>query len=937
MSKRAPLSKHYQPSQCEERIYRKWESRQAFSSSPSDDKQSWTVMMPPPNVTGHLHMGHALNMSLQDLLVRFERMRGKNVLWQAGTDHAGIATQAIVEKNLASQTNQTRQEIGREKFLKEMWAWKERSGDNILTQLRKLGVSCDWSRARFTLDDGMSKAVRHAFIALYRDGLIYRDKRLVNWDVKLKTAISDLEVVQKEIDGHLWYLRYPLADGDGSIIVATTRPETMLGDVAVAVHPDDERYRHLHQKQVRLPFVDRLIPIIADDYVDSALGFGAVKITPAHDFNDFEIGRRHNLPLITMLDEQGAVVKEEWVPKAYQGLSRERARQAIVTAFEEAGLLDKIDNHRHSIPYGDRSFEVIEPFLTDQWYVDVQKMARQARQMVERGESKFVPKTWEKNYFEWLDNIQPWCVSRQLWWGHPIPIWYAPNGESFAAENEEDAHAQARAHFGEDTPLKADEDVLDTWFSSSLWPFSTLGWPEQTKELEHYFPTQILITGFDIIFFWVARMMMMSSYFMKKAPFERIYIHALVRDNHGQKMTKSRGNVVDPLLLIERYGADALRFGLIARAAQGRDVRFAQNEIEGYRNFATKLWNAARFCELNDCLLTNLGGANLGDKKRASEASTAGASAAEAGAVVAPPPTAPKVRQKLNLWIEQQLNLTRFQTTQAIQSCRFNDAALGVYHFVWHIFCDWYLELAKPLLKDGEHQDETRQMAAYVFDGILRLLHPFMPFITETLWRGDGLLMQAEWHEGCAEGEKREASAGREAQDEREASIDELIELISAIRSIRAELNVPPSVMVDLSAGDRNYEDFSTHHIFLERLGRVALKRADTITDKTTKKITGKIANEGRVQLILGEREFYLSLSGVIDFDLEQKRLKDVMAKTENEMNKLTRKLKEGQFTRNAPREVVAQNEERLKAFQNRHKRLAHALTQISQKEMKEV
>ena len=604
------LDKTYQPAEIEPRLYKMWEDAGAFKCGQADrlarGAEPYCIVIPPPNVTGSLHMGHALNNTIQDILIRFERMRGKDVLWQPGTDHAGIATQMVVERQLMENQLPGRRDMGREAFVERVWEWKAESGGVITNQLRRLGASCDWSRERFTMDDGLSRAVLKVFVELYREGLIYKDKRLVNWDPKFLTAISDLEVVQTEVNGHLWHFRYPVKGEEGRFItVATTRPETMLGDTGVAVHPDDERFKDLIGKTVVLPIVGREIPIVADTYADPEQGSGAVKITPAHDFNDFEVGRRNDLELINIFDEHAHLNDE--VPEKYRGLERYAARKIIVEELDSLGLVELIEDHTHTVPYGDRSNEVIEPWLTDQWYVDAKTLAQPAIEAVESGKTVFVPRNWEKTYFEWMRNIQPWCISRQLWWGHQIPAWYGPDGKVFVALDEDEAHAQAEAHYDEAVALTRDEDVLDTWFSSALWPFSTLGWPDQTPELARYYKTNVLVTGFDIIFFWVARMMMTGLHFMKdenkqpEVPFDTVYIHALVRDEKGQKMSKSKGNVIDPLELIESYGADALRFTLAAMAAQGRDIKLATSRVEGYRNFATKLWNAARFCEMKEC------------------------------------------------------------------------------------------------------------------------------------------------------------------------------------------------------------------------------------------------------------------------------------------------------------------------------------------------
>src|SRR5271154_5188160 len=740
------IEKNYQPADIEGRMSRLWEENGAFKAGRPErlEAEPFTIVIPPPNVTGSLHMGHALNNTVQDVLCRFERMRGRDVLWQPGTDHAGIATQMVVERQLMERQEPGRRAMGRAKFLERVWQWKAESGGVILNQLKRLGASCDWSRERFTMDEGLSRAVIKVFVELHRDGLIYKDKRLVNWDPKLVTAISDLEVQQVEVKGSLWYLRYPLEgqtfnpdDPKSFIVVATTRPETMLGDSAVAVHPDDERYTALVGKHVVLPLVGRKIPIVADEYSDPEKGSGAVKITPAHDFNDFEVGRRHGLPQISVLDQEGCLAlvgNEDYLrglpegsmqlAEELQGVDRFAARKQIVARMEDFGFLERIEPNTHMVPHGDRSGVVIEPYLTDQWYVDAKTMAQPAIAAVRSGATTFVPKNWEKTYFEWMENIQPWCISRQLWWGHQIPAWYGPDGKVFVAEAEDEAVSRALAYYAETeaiTPMQAhdmaldpesrapflirDEDVLDTWFSSALWAFSTLGWPDRTPELARYYPTDTLVTGFDIIFFWVARMMMMGLHFMKDVPFRTVYIHALVRDEKGAKMSKSKGNVIDPLALIDEYGADALRFTLAAMAAQGRDIKLAKSRVEGYRNFATKLWNACRFAEMNGC--ATLPGFEPDD-----------------------------ATEVLNRWIAHETARTVDEVTAALEGYKFNEAASAVYRFVWSVYCDWYIELAKPVLlgPDSPAKTETCAMVAWARDRIIALLHPFMPFITEELW-----------------------------------------------------------------------------------------------------------------------------------------------------------------------------------------------------------
>ncbi|HEY8299393.1 MAG TPA: valine--tRNA ligase [Methyloceanibacter sp.] len=898
------LEKTYQPQNIEDAVYGAWEEANAFAAgAPGRERaKPFAVVIPPPNVTGSLHMGHALNNTLQDVLVRFERMRGRDVLWQPGTDHAGIATQMVVERQLMERQEPNRRAMGRDAFIKRVWQWKEESGNTIVGQLKRLGCSCDWSRLRFTMDEGLSRAVRKVFVDLYRTGLIYKDKRLVNWDPELLTAISDLEVEQIENKGHLWHLRYPIEGMPGKfIVVATTRPETMLGDTAVAVHPDDERYKHLVGKNVILPLVGRRIPIIADEYSDPEKGSGAVKITPAHDFNDFEVGRRHGLPMVNVLSPEGKLLLDpnpdftqgiEPGPQLkatileFNGVFRFAARKLIVHQLEEKGLMEKIEPHLHTVPHGDRSNAVIEPRLTDQWYVDAATLAKPAIEAVRRGQTIFVPKNWETTYFHWMENIQPWCISRQLWWGHQIPAWYGPDGEIFVAEDEAGAAALANEHYGKAVPLERDEDVLDTWFSSALWPFSTLGWPDKTPELARYYPTDVLVTGFDIIFFWVARMMMMGLHVMEEAPFRDVYIHALVRDEKGQKMSKSKGNVIDPLDLIGTYGADALRFTLAAMAAQGRDIKLSSSRVEGYRNFATKLWNAARFAEINTCVLQS----------------------------DFDPATA---KVTLNRWIAGESERTLAAVTEAIQGFRFNEAAGAIYHFIWHVYCDWYLELIKPILAgaDADPAAETRAMTAYVLDQALKLLHPFMPFVTEELWVKRApeagratLLMLAFWPE----------HRGLENADA-DAEIGWLIRFISEVRSVRAEMNVPAGAKVPLvvsGASDATRARVARHEETMLRLAR--LERIEF----------GKPPH-GAVQIVLDEAVLALPLAGIIDVDAEQKRLKREIDKVGSEIRQLDAKLGNEKFVSRAPEHVVEEQRERKTEAEATAAKLEQALKRL--------
>ncbi len=882
------MEKHYSPQAIEEKWYRHWEEAGAFRPA-RPDAEPYCIVIPPPNVTGSLHMGHALNSTLQDVLVRFERLRGKDVLWQPGTDHAGIATQMVVERELAKEGT-TRRELGREEFLKRVWEWKERSGDTIIRQLKRLGASADWSRSRFTMDEGLSRAVTRVFVAYYREGLIYRDKRLVNWDPKLKTAISDLEVVQKEVDGHFWHIRYPVEGSDESLVVATTRPETMLGDTAVAVHPDDERYRHLIGRRVRLPLVGRLIPIVADEHADPEQGSGAVKITPAHDFNDFEVARRHDLPMISIFDRDARV--NDNAPERYRGLDRYEARKRVVADLEEQGFLVRVEPKRIMMPYGDRSGVVVEPFLTDQWFVDAAGLAGPAIEAVRRGETRFVPPQWAKTYFQWLENIQPWCISRQLWWGHRIPAWYGPDGTIFVAETEAEAHAQAREKLGSDVRLRRDPDVLDTWFSSALWPFSTLGWPDETPELERFYPTATLVTGFDIIFFWVARMMMSGLHFMKDVPFRQVYITGLVRDARGEKMSKSKGNVIDPLDFIEKYGADALRFTLAALETQGRDIKLSESRVEGYRNFATKLWNAARFCRMNDI------------RGRAPETAV------------------PDAGLTVNRWILGETRRAVEDLTTALESFRFDVAANTVYHFVWHTFCDWYLELIKPVLvgEDETAAMETRQVAGFVLDTILTLLHPFMPFVTEELWhalapageeaaRGD--LILGRWPEAQA----------IPADPAAKAEIDWTIRLVSEIRSARTAVNVPagariPALVTDLAADRRAW--LEAQRPMIERLARLSEIREAT-----------ELPESGAVTLALDEATVALAVAEVIDIAEERARLARAVEKAAREADGLEKRLANPKFVERAPAEVVEETRTRLEETRALAERLAASLERL--------
>ena len=936
------MDNRFEPASIEARIRDVWEKEGAFRAGRPErkDAKPFTIVIPPPNVTGSLHMGHALNNTLQDILCRFERMRGKDVLWQPGTDHAGIATQMVVERQLAERKEPSRREMGRDAFLKRVWSWKEESGGLIINQLKRLGASCDWSRERFTMgkdgsaDDQMVRAVTKVFVELYNKKLIYKDKRLVNWDPHFESAISDLEVVQvekkgsfkwsrgdeapfnadalakalsKDPHGHLYYFDYPV-DGetydpenrDTFVPIATTRPETMLGDTAIAIHPENEKLKHLIGKNIVLPLIGRLVPVVADDYADPEKGTGAVKITPAHDFNDFEVGKRHQLPAINVLTRQAKI----WVVgndsfiagpaglpddvKSLDGLDRYEARKRVVGLVEALGFLAKVEPYASQVPHGDRSNSAIEPYLTDQWYVDAKTMAIDALDSVRSGRTKFVPENWSKTYYQWLENIEPWCISRQLWWGHQIPAWYGPDGHVFVGLSEADASTAAEAHYGSNTVLIRDEDVLDTWFSSALWPFSTLGWPDATPELARYYPTDVLVTGFDIIFFWVARMMMMGDHFMESEPFHTVYIHALVRDEKGAKMSKSKGNVIDPLDLVDQYGADALRFTLAAMAAQGRDIKLSTQRIEGYRNFATKIWNAARFAEMNGCARAE------GFDPKA-------------------------VKLQLNRWAIGELAHATADVTAAIEAFRFNDAANAAYRFTWNVFCDWYLELAKPLFmgEDEAAKAETRASVAYVFDGILKILHPFMPYLTEELWavkgqegpQRDALLCLSEWP----------SLQGLSAPDA-EAEIGWLVDLVTEIRSARSEINVPggslvPLVLVGASSATR--ERAGAWGDMLKRLARLSdISFADQAPPQSA-------------QMVIRGEVAALPLEGIIDIAAEKGRLSKELEKITQEVAKIDAKLGNADFMARAPEEIVEEQHERLSAFNERAAKLGEALSRL--------
>ena len=904
------LDKTFDPTAAEPRLYAMWEDSGLFApraaTATDGAADAYSIVIPPPNVTGSLHIGHALNNTLQDILARYHRMQGKAVLWLPGTDHAGIATQMVVERQLAAAGHASRRDMGREAFLAKVWEWKAESGGTIVQQLRRLGSSCDWSRERFTLDEGLNAAVRKVFVQLHRDGLIYRDKRLVNWDPHFQTAISDLEVEQREMDGHYWHFAYPLADGvtyehpiafdeDGKatgwetrdfIVVATTRPETMLGDTGVAVHPEDARYAGLVGKFVTLPIVGRRIPIVADDYADPAKGSGAVKITPAHDFNDFQVGKRAGLAALNVMDAFGRITAADTadVPADFEGMDRFAARKAIVARAEAEGWLTEIEKTRHVIPHGDRSGVVIEPWLTDQWYVDAHTLAQPAIKAVEQGDTVFEPKSYEKIYFEWLRNIEPWCISRQLWWGHRIQAWYDADGNIYVAESEAEAVAQAGGK-----SLTQDEDVLDTWFSSALWPFSTMGWPEKTEDLERFYPTSDLVTAADIIFFWVARMMMMGLHFMDEVPFKRVIINGLVRDEKGQKMSKSKGNVIDPLGIIDELGADPLRFTM-AILSGTRDIKLSRQRIEGYRNFGTKLWNAARFSQMNEA-------------KRVEGFDPA------------------TVDQTINRWIRGELTKAERGVSEAIEGGRFDDAASALYRFVWNVFCDWYLELAKPVFmgSDEAAKAETRAMTAWTLDQTLKLMHPIMPFITEELWdtlaaegagRSEATLIGAAWPvlpdsfiDGAAESE-----------------IGWLVDLVTEIRQLKAEMNVPQGAKPGLSfiAPDAvTAGRIARHRDLILTLGRVS--------DLSTV----EAAAEGAVTFVSGGATAALSLAGIIDLTAERARLAKEIAAFDSDIGHFNKKLGNPNFVDRAAPEVVDEQRQKLAEAEAGKAKLQAALTRL--------
>ncbi len=881
MSEQTPeLAKAYEPQAVESAISDQWLNSDAFQAKDGDE--SYCIVIPPPNVTGTLHMGHAFSYTLQDILIRWQRMQGKATLWQPGTDHAGIATQMVVERLLDAE-GVHRRDLGRERFLDRVWDWKEHSGGTIVGQLKRLGCSCDWSRERFTLDEGLSEAVREVFVRLYEEGLIYRGKRLVNWDPVLETAVSDLEVQHEEEQGHMWHMCYPFADDpEKHVIVATTRPETMFGDAAVAVHPDDERYQDLIGRELLLPLTGRTIPVIADTYVDREFGTGCVKITPAHDFNDYDVGKRHDLPLINILTPQAHLIDDEAVPEKYRNMERYEAREHVVADLDAAGLLHKIEEHVHQIGRGDRSHAVLEPYLTDQWYVDIKPLAKPAIEAVENGDIQFVPKHWEKTYFEWMRNIQDWCISRQLWWGHRIPAWYCDDCEHISVARE----TPERCAGCGGTNIRQDEDVLDTWFSSGLWPFSTLGWPEQSDELEKFFPTNVLVTGFDIIFFWVARMIMMGLKFTGKVPFRDVYIHALIRDASGQKMSKSKGNVVDPLEIVDQYGADALRFTLAHMATPGRDVKLDVERIASNRNFMNKIWNAARFVFMN-----------RGD---------------------AVPDSTFVPESAINRWVLFELDACINEVDKALAEYRFNEAAASMYAFVWGVYCDWYVEAAKVALygDDEAAKKETQITLLTALDGWLRLLHPFCPYLSETLWQTlhgeDARLVSADWPQ---------AVWHSEAFSESGSSMRHVMDVVSGIRSIRGEMNISPAKRLDASvACDADLQNTLAAH-------------ADTICALARLEHLAWLPRDAELQAAavapLDDATVYVPLAGLVNVEEELARLNKTQDKLAREIAKLQGRISNPNYRKNAPAEVIDKAEQDLAALRGRQNEVQAALARL--------
>ena len=858
----------YIHSDVEDRIYSYWEKNELFK--PKENTKKFSIVIPPPNVTGSLHMGHALNNSIQDLLVRYHRMNNYETLWQPGTDHAGIATQALVERKLSSE-NIDKNEIGREKFIEKVWEWKEQYGDIIINQLKKLGCSCDWSRNAFTMDENLSKSVIKVFVDLYNKELIYKDKKLVNWDTVLKTAISDLEVDQREVNSKIYYIKYPIDGSDAFITIATTRPETMLGDTAIAVNPKDDRFKSFVGKTVTIPIVGRKINIIEDDYADPEQGTGALKITPAHDFNDYDVGQRNNLEIINIFTEAGKI--NENAPKEYIGLDRFEARKRILKELKDQEFFVKEENIKNKVPYGDRSNSIIEPFLTEQWFADAEKLSVKAKEVVNSKKTNFFPENWSKTYFQWMDNIEPWCISRQLWWGHQIPAWYGPDKKIFVAYNEDEAKMLANKYYGKDEELIRDPDVLDTWFSSGLWPFATLGWPDNKEYVEKFYPTSVLVTGFDIIFFWVARMIMFGTEFLNKEPFKDIYVHALVKDEKGQKMSKSKGNVIDPLELIEKYSADALRFTLLSMASPGTDVKLSEDRVKGYRNFLNKLWNANNFLITNECDFLNT------DK-------------------------IPSLTVNINKWIFAELIEAKSKIEKNLEDYRFDEAAKNAYQFAWHSYCDWYLELSKTILfsENEEAKYEVKKVSSYVFKQILILLHPFIPFVTEEIWlknkfdnSNKDFLMLANWPTG---------EINKDASTEQ---VENIISIISEIRSFKNELNVGPGSFVDMSINninDNQKKFIIDNEIILKRLGRI-----NNIMNDDLDKPAATMVVSGDLFKIYFDKD--------VDLKLIKENLTSKQNRIKEEMNKISQRLENKSFVDRAPKEIVEQEKTNYNNLKN--------------------
>ena len=859
----------YNHTKVEDRIYSYWEKNKLFK--PRKRKKTFSIVIPPPNVTGSLHMGHALNNSLQDVLIRFHRMNDFETLWQPGTDHAGIATQALVEKSLKLK-NIDKNKIGREEFIKKVWQWKNEYGGKIIKQLKKLGCSCDWSRNAFTMDENLSKSVLKVFVDLYKKKLIYKSKKLVNWDTVLKTAISDLEVDQREVNSKLYYIKYQIENSSNFIIIATTRPETLLGDTAIAVNPKDERYKKLSGKFAILPIVGRKIKIIQDDYADPEQGTGAVKITPAHDFNDFEVGKRQNLKMINIFTKEGKLNKN--VPSNYIGLDRFEARKIILEELSKLELLTKEENIKNKVPYGDRSNSIIEPYLTEQWFVDAKKLSISAKKIVKNKKTNFFPENWSKTYFQWMNNIEPWCISRQLWWGHQIPAWYGPDKKIFVAENIKKAEFDARKFYKKKVKLIRDPDVLDTWFSSGLWPFATLGWPSSNYFINKFYPTSVLVTGFDIIFFWVARMMMLGMEFLKKEPFKKVYVHALVRDEKGQKMSKSKGNVIDPLELIERYSADALRFTLLSMASPGRDVKLSEQRVKGYRNFLTKIWNANNFLKVNKCDFKS----QINPKK---------------------------LSLNINKWIYSELIKTKNLAEQYINTYRFDEASRIIYKFVWNSYCDWYLELSKTILfsKNKKKIKEVKSTAGFIFKEALILLHPFIPFITEELWLKNRLKKQKEKYLMYSNWIKD----NKVQKDKEITNVNQVIDVISKIRSFKNELNVSPGSFIDISIENikkNNKKLFIKNEILLKKLGRI-----NTIYMKNLSSKSADLVISGEILKIYFDKN--------VDLNLIKNNLIKKQDKISKELHAIHRKLDNKSFIEKAPKHIVEQDKNTYNDLKN--------------------